>query len=107
MDIAPLRLAAVLAALMLAACATAYTNRPTGPTQLVNVTLQPARVPPHPQGALMLSVATGCYVEYVGRGPQEPVYQFRLGPTERIPSLQQCLESLRSQPGVTAVEPVQ
>jgi hypothetical protein len=63
-------------------------------------------VPPHAQGALLLSAATGCYVEFVGRGPHEPVYQFRLGPTQRVPDLQQCLASLRTQPGVTGVEPV-
>lgn len=90
----------------LAACATGDTNTPTGPTPLVNVTLQPARISPNPQGALLLSAATGCYVEYVGRGPAETVYQFRLGPTQRVPELQQCLASLRSQPGVTGVEPV-
>jgi hypothetical protein len=99
--------AGALAAVALAACATGDTNHPVGPTQLVNVTLQPARVPPHAQGALLLSTATGCYVEYVGRGPQEPVYQFRLAPTERTPTLQQCLASLRSQPGVTGVDAVQ
>lgn len=97
---------ALAAAVLLSACASGDTNRPTGPVQLVNVTLQPARVPPHAQGALLLSAATGCYVEFVGRGPAEPVYQFRLAPTQRVPDLQQCLSSLRTQPGVTGVEPV-
>jgi len=99
-------LIAVLAA-SLAACASGDTNRPIGPTQLVNVTLQPARVSPHAQGALLLSAATGCYVEFVGKGPGDLVYQFRLGPTQRVPGLPQCLASLRIQPGVTAVEPAQ
>jgi hypothetical protein len=98
-------LIAVVAA-SLAACASGDTNRPVGPTQLVNVTLQPARIPPHAQGALLLSAATGCYVEFVGKGPSELVYQFRLGPTQRVPDLPQCLASLRTQPGVTAAEPV-
>lgn len=95
---------AVVAA-SLAACASGDTNRPVEPPQLLNVTLQPARIPPHAQGALLLSAATGCFVEFVGKGPRELVYQFRLAPTERVPDLQQCLASLRTQPGVTAVEP--
>lgn len=92
------------AAIVLAGCAAADTNHPTGPVQLVNLTLQPARVPPHANGALLLSAATGCYVEFVGKGPAEPVYQFRIGATQRVGSLESCLASLRSQPGVTAVE---
>jgi hypothetical protein len=55
---------------------------------------------------LLLSAATGCYVEFVGKGPSDLVYQFRLGPTQRVPDLPQCLASLRTQPGVTAAEPV-
>ena len=93
----------VSAVSMLAACASSDTNHPIGPTQLVNLTLQPARIPPHENGALLLSAATGCYVEYVGKGPAASVYQFRIGPTQRTPSLQQCLTSLGIQPGVTGV----
>lgn len=92
---------------VLAGCATRDTNTPTGPTSLVMVTLQPARIPPNEQGALLLSAATGCYVEYVGKGGAETVYRFRLGPTQRIPELQQCLASLRRQPGITGVQPGQ
>ena len=99
-----MRLLTLSAAIVLSGCAAADTNHPTGPVQLVNVTLQPARVPPHPNGALLLSAATGCYVEFVGKGPAEPVYQFRVGPTQRVGSLERCLESLRTQPGVTAAE---
>lgn len=95
-----------VAAGAIAACAIGDTNTAIGPTQLVNVSLQPARLPPHAQSALLLSAATGCYVEFVGKGPAEPVYQFRLGPTQRVPSLEKCLASLRGQPGVTGVEPL-
>jgi len=95
--------AATVAAL--SACATGGTDKPAGPTQLLNITLQPARVSPNPQGALLLSEVTGCYVEYVGKGPTEPVFQFRVGPTQRVPSMEQCLSALRAQPGVTAVAP--
>jgi hypothetical protein len=95
-----------LIAAILAGCVAADTNQPTGPMQLVDITLQPARVPPHPNGALMLSAATGCYVEFVGKGAAEPVYRFRIAPTQRVGSLDRCLTSLRAQPGVTAVEVV-
>lgn len=93
------------AAAALSACATGGTDKPAGPTQLLNITLQPARISPNPQGALLLSEVTGCYVEYVGKGPSEPVFQFRVGPTQRVPTMEQCLSSLRTQPGVTAVAP--
>jgi hypothetical protein len=88
----------------LTACASGGTDKPTGATQLVNITLQPARVSPNPQGAMLLSEVTGCYVQYVGKGPTEPVFQFRVGPTQRMPTMDQCLASLRVQPGVTAVQ---
>jgi hypothetical protein len=92
----------------LAACATTSqnTDTPTGPGQLVNLTLQPARVSPNPQGALLLGSWTGCRIDYVDRGPGENVWQFRVSPTARVPKIEQCLESLRGQPGVTGVQPV-
>jgi hypothetical protein len=90
---------------VISAADAAGTDKPAGPTQLLNITLQPVRVSPNPQGALLLSEATGCYVEYVGKGPAEPVFQFRVAPTERVPTMEKCLASLRSQPGVTAVAP--
>jgi len=97
----------VLAALCLVSAADAAgTDKPVGPTQLFNITLQPVRVPPNPQGALLLGEATGCYIEYVGKGPAEPVFQFRVAPTDRVPTMEKCLASLRTQPGVTAVAPV-
>jgi hypothetical protein len=61
-------------------------------------------ISPNPQGALLLSEVTGCYVEYVGKGPVEPVFQFNVGPTQRVPNIEQCIASLRTQPGVTAVQ---
>lgn len=96
-----------LATALLAAGAAlaAGTDKPTGPLQLVNVDLQPVRVSPNPQGALLLSEATGCYVEFVGRGQDEAVYQFRIGPTAKVNAIDKCLELLRRQPGVTAVNP--
>ena len=97
----PMLLAAALA---LSACASGGTTRPTGTAELVNVTLQPARISPNPQGAMVLSEVTGCFVEFVGRGSAESVFQFRVAPTARMPSVEQCLTSLRSQPGVTGVQ---
>jgi hypothetical protein len=95
-------LSAASLVLGLAACATGA-SVPTGPGQLVNITLQPVRVPPNPQGAMALSVATGCTIEFVGRGPVEPVFQFQVRPSERVPKFEQCLESLKVQPGVEGV----
>ena len=98
--------------LLLAAAVAAFTafaadtDKPVGATQLVNLTLQPARVSPNPQGALLLSEATGCYIEYVGKGPAEPVFQFRVGATQKVTSVDKCLASLRTQPGVTGVQVV-
>ena len=97
----PFALAA--AAAVLAGCAAGDTNHPIGPVQVLDITLQPARIPPHEQGALLLSAATGCYVEFVGKTSTRDVYQFRVGPTQRVPDMDKCLESLRIQPGVTAV----
>lgn len=88
-----------------AAADAAGTDKPASPPQLFNLTLQPVRVPPNPQGALLLGEATGCYIEYVGKGPAEPVFQFRVAPTQRVPTLEKCLASLRTQPGVTGVAP--
>lgn len=97
-------LALIAVALALAACAAGSTNQPTGPTQVVNVGLQPARITPNAQGAMALSVVTGCFVEFVGRGAGDLVWQFRVGPTARMPTLDACLSSLGTQPGVTSVD---
>jgi hypothetical protein len=92
----------------LAACASSdrNTSTPTGPAQLVNLTLQPARVPPNPQGALALGAVTGCRIEFVGTSPEANTWQFSVAPTARMPSVAQCLESLKTQPGVTGVQAV-
>jgi hypothetical protein len=92
----------------LTACATTSpnTDTATGPGQLVNLTLQPARVSPNPQGALLLGSWTGCRIDFVDRAPGDNVWQFRVAPTARVPKVEQCLESLRGQPGVTGVQPV-
>lgn len=90
---------------VLTACASGDTNTPTGPLELVDITLQPARIPPRAEGALMLSAATGCYVEYVGKGARDLVFQFRVAPTRRVGSIEECMTSLRGQPGVTGVQP--
>jgi hypothetical protein len=99
-------LLAAAAVVGLSACASGGTTKATGAAELLNVTLQPARVSPNPQGAMLLSEVTGCLVEYVGKGPAEPVFQFSIAPTARVPSVDQCVASLRGQPGVTAVERV-
>ena len=104
-----MKIAHILLSAAAAATLTAWaagTDKPVGETQLVNITLQPVRVSPNPQGALLLSEATGCYIEYVGKGPAEPVFQFRVGATQKVTSVDKCLASLRTQPGVTAVQVV-
>ena len=56
---------------VLAACASSdrNTDTPTGPGQLVNLKIQPVRIPPNPQGALALGTVTGCRIDYVGTTP--------------------------------------
>jgi len=90
----------------LAACASSdrNTDTPTGPGQLVNLQLQPARVPPNPQGALLLGTWTGCRIDFVGTTPAASTWQFRVSPTSRMPTVEQCLASLKTQPGVEAVQ---
>jgi hypothetical protein len=106
MKIAYPLLLATTAALAACAATNQNTDTPTGPGQLVNLTLQPARVSPNPQGALLLGSWTGCRIDYVDRAAGENVWQFRVSPTARVPKVEQCLESLRGQPGVTGVQPV-
>ena len=92
----------------LAACASSdrNTDTPTGPGQLVNLTLQPVRVSPNPQGALLLGSVTGCRIDYVGTTPAANTWQFRVSPTSRMPTVEQCLASLKTQPGVEGVQVV-
>ena len=96
------------AAAALAACASSdrNTDTPTGPGQLVNLKLQPVRVSPNPQGALALGTVTGCRVDYVGTTPAADTWQFRVSPTSRVPTVEQCLASLKTQPGVEGVQVV-
>lgn len=88
--------------LTVSACGTTGST-PVGPGELVNLTLQPVRVPPNAQGAFALSEVTGCNLEFVGRGPAEPIFQFRVRPTQRMPTVEACLASLKTQPGVEGV----
>lgn len=99
-------LALIAVAAALAACASdnRNTDTPTGPGQLVNLTIQPVRVPPNPQGALALGAVTGCRIDFVGQAPAANTWQFRVFPTSRVPTVQQCLDSLKTQPGVEAVQ---
>lgn len=97
--------AAAALALALGACASDNTDRAMGPAQLVNLSLQPARVPPSAQGALLLGSWTGCRIDFVGTGPGQNVWQFNVAPTSRMPSVEQCLASLKTQPGVEGVSP--
>jgi hypothetical protein len=92
----------------LAACAASdrNTDTPTGPGQLVNLKIQPVRIPPNPQGALALGTVTGCRIDYVGTTAASDTWQFRVSPTSRMPSVEQCLASLKTQPGVLGVEVV-
>jgi hypothetical protein len=99
-----LALIAVAAALSACASDNRNTDTPTGPGQLVNLTLQPVRVPPNPQGALALGAVTGCRIDFVGQAPAANTWQFRVSPTSRVPTVQQCLDSLKTQPGVEAVQ---
>ncbi|HTN50566.1 MAG TPA: hypothetical protein VMK32_14155 [Burkholderiaceae bacterium] len=98
----------IAAAAMLAACASSdrNTDTATGPGQLVNLKIQPVRIPPNPQGALALGTVTGCRVDYVGTTPAADTWQFRVSPTSRMPTVDQCLASLKTQPGVLGVDAV-
>jgi hypothetical protein len=100
--------ALIAVAASLAACASdnRNTDTPTGPGQLVNLQLQPVRVPPNPQGALALGAVTGCRVDFVGTTPAANTWQFRVSPTSRVPTVAQCLDSLKVQPGVEGVQVV-
>ena len=55
---------------------------------------------------MALSAVTGCTIEYVGRGPSEPIFQFQVRPSERVPQFERCLELLKVQPGVEGVSVV-
>jgi len=48
---------------------------------------------------------TGCRIDFVGTTPAADTWQFRVSPTSRMPTVDQCLASLKTQPGVLGVEP--
>ncbi len=72
-------------------------------SQLYEVKIQPARIPPNPQGAFALSSATGCDVIYITKAMATDTVTYAVRPTSRIPDAAKCLDSLRGQPGVESV----
>ncbi|HTN49027.1 MAG TPA: hypothetical protein VMK32_06320 [Burkholderiaceae bacterium] len=108
-----LRFAATNAALTLLAVLTACSTSAPGlrearipPAQTYDVRIQPARIPPNPQGAFNLSTATGCDVIYVSKTDTADTVTYAVRATSRMPDLEQCVEKLRSQPGVEALTPL-
>lgn len=105
--LAPVALTA--AALALGAAAGCASTAPSGkdaqipPSQLFDTRIQPTRVPPNPQGAFALSTATGCDVIYIAKTSTADTVTYAVRPTSRMPDLAQCVESLRSQPGIKSV----
>jgi hypothetical protein len=73
------------------------------PSQLLDVKIQPARIPPNPQGAFALSTATGCDVIYITKAMAADTVTYAVRPTSRIPDAATCVESLRREPGVESV----
>ncbi len=101
--------ACTLALVALAGCTTSPPGLREGripPAQNYDVRIQPARIPPNPQGAFALSSATGCDVIYVAKAGAADTVTYAMRPTSRIPDQQQCVERLQGQPGVEAVSPV-
>lgn len=93
---------------LLAATATTFgcatgASVPVGTGQLMDIQLQPVRVPPSSEGAYALSIVTGCNIQYVGQAPGIETWRFRVQPTERVGTIDQCVASLKSQPGVLGV----
>jgi hypothetical protein len=72
-------------------------------SQLYDVKIQPARIPPNPQGAFALSTATGCDVIYITKAAPADTVTYAVRPTSRVPDAAKCVESLRSEPGVESV----
>ena len=92
----------VLATMAALGCSTGA-SVPVGAAQLFDVQLQPVRVSPDAQGAYALSIVTGCDIQYVGQAPGVETWRFRVQPTQRVGSLEQCVASLKTQPGVLGV----
>lgn len=85
-------------------CATG-SSVPVGSSQLMDIQLQPVRVPPSAEGAYALSIVTGCDIQYVGQAPGLEIWRFRVQPTERVGTVDLCVASLKTQPGVLGVTP--
>ena len=92
----------ILATMATLGCSTGA-SVPIGTSQLFDIQLQPVRVPPSPQGAMALSIVTGCDIQYVGEAPGSETWRFSVQPTQRVGSLEQCVSSLKTQPGVLGV----
>jgi hypothetical protein len=71
--------------------------------QNYDVRIQPARIPPNPQGAFALSSATGCDVIYIAKAAAADTVTYAVRPTSRVPDASQCSERLAQQPGVEGV----
>ena len=100
---------AIAAALALGSSLGCASTVPSGmeaqipPAELFETRIQPARIPPNPQGAFALSTATGCDVIYISKTANTDTVTYAMRPTSRMPDLAQCVDSLKSQPGVESV----
>ena len=101
---APAPLSALLLAALLAGCATDQPPMaaPAG-SKTVDVQIQPARIPPNEQGAFALSTFTGCNIVFLGKAAGTDTFSYGVATTSRMATIDQCLASLRQQPGVLAV----
>ena len=96
----------VLVAIMAAGCASdpkPVTDARIPGAQNYDVRIQPARIPPNPQGAFGLSTATGCDVIYIARASAADTVTYAVRPTSRVPDAADCATRLGQQPGVEAV----
>ena len=94
---------AILAATVAAVGCSTGSSIPVGKSQLFDVQLQPVRVPPSAQGAYALSIVTGCDIQYVGQAAGLETWRFSVQPTERVKTVDECVASLKTQPGVLGV----
>ena len=94
-----------LTAALLAACSsqTPTKDPQIPPAQNYDVRIQPARIPPNPQGAFALSSFTGCDVIYVGKTDSPETFTYAVRPTSRVPDAARCASLLSEQPGVVAM----
>lgn len=102
-------IAAIAAAVALGSSLGCASSVPSGkdaqipPAELFETKIQPARIPPNPQGAFALSTATGCDVIYISKTSSTDTVTYAMRPTSRMPDLAQCVDSLKNQPGVESV----